>query len=103
MTKKQVTDHAQKYSKSFTQPQSPWKTEFDAMAKKTTLRGLLGHWGYLSVEMLDAFTEDDRDIAEKTMDEIRNKGNMKTTGIAEAEQVNENVPSQNGQQVNAPF
>lgn len=103
MTKKQVTEHAQKYSKSFTQAQSPWKTEFDAMAKKTTLRGLLGHWGYLSVEMLDAFTEDDRDVAEKVMDEIQQKGNMKTTGFQEADQVNENAPNLNGQPATAPF
>lgn len=104
MTKKQVTDHAQKYSKSFSQAQSPWKTEFDAMAKKTTLRGLLGHWGYLSVEMTDAITEDDRDVAEKTLEEIQQKGNIKTTGFAEAEQVNDQQEaSQNGQQAKVPF
>lgn len=103
MTKKQVNDHAVKYSKSYSQAGSPWKTEFDAMAKKTVVRGLLSHWGYLSVETMDAMTEDDRDVAEKVLQEIQQKGNIKTTGFSEAEQVGEQNPNVNGQQQTAPF
>lgn len=104
MTREAVDAHAKKYSKSYSTANSPWKTEFDAMAKKTVLRGLLSHWGYLSVEMCDAITEDDKDVAEKVMDEIKQNGNLKTTGFEEAEQVNDNQPATtNGQQQTVPF
>jgi recombination protein RecT len=58
MTRERVLDHAKKYSKSFSQDSSPWKTEFDAMAQKTVIRNLLSHYGYLSVEMIGAISED---------------------------------------------
>lgn len=75
MTRLRVEQHAQKYSKSYSTPNSVWKSEFDAMALKTVVRGLLSHWGYLSVEMMDAMTEEDEDIADKTLKDIQQKGN----------------------------
>lgn len=90
MTKEKVTAHAVKYSKSYSLSSSPWKKEFDAMALKTTVRGILSHWGYLSVEMQSAMTEDDKDIAEQTLNEIRMNGNkreLNTQNIDEADQV----------------
>jgi recombination protein RecT len=89
-TVEKVTAHAQKYSKSFNMQFSPWKTEFDAMAKKTVLRGLLGHWGILSVEMINALTDDD-DVADNVKREIATNGNQQENkvGFEEAELVDE--------------
>ncbi|HTE31654.1 MAG TPA: recombinase RecT [Chryseolinea sp.] len=90
MSKERVTAHAQKYSKSYSQSFSPWKTEFDAMSIKTVLRGLISHWGIMSTEMQSAITDDDRDVAERTIDEINRNGNTKdmkmdTSHIEDAE------------------
>lgn len=108
MTKERVTAHAQKYSKSFNQNYSPWKTEFDAMAIKTVLRGLISHWGIMSTEMQTAISDDDRDVAEKTLQEIKtnaNKKDMSFDAVDEADQVNEdqNQNVNNGQNATAPF
>jgi len=108
MTKERVTAHAQKYSKSFNQSYSPWKTEFDAMAIKTVLRGLISHWGIMSTEMQTAITDDDRDVAERTLQEIKtnaNKKDMSFEGIDEADQVGEdqNQNANNAAHSSAPF
>lgn len=100
MTKEKVLAHAQKYSKSFNQPYSPWKTEPDAMAIKTVLRNLISHWGPVSLEMQTAMTDEDRDVAETTLEEIRNNGNIKTTGFTSAEIVPDSNPGQNNDQNN---
>lgn len=52
----QVTDHAKRFSKAFTS--GPWKTDFDAMAKKTVLKHALNNWGPLSTEMQSAVIAD---------------------------------------------
>jgi len=109
MSKERVTAHAQKYSKSYNQSFSPWKTEFDAMAIKTVLRGLISHWGIMSTELQTAITDDDRDVAEKTLTEIKtnaNKKEMSFNAVDEADQVHEDQQEQfsnNGQQATAPF
>jgi len=58
MSKEQVVRHAKKHSKSYSSKDSAWQTDFDAMAKKTVIRGLLSHYGYLSVEMISAVESD---------------------------------------------
>lgn len=84
----QVTAHAKKYSKSFNVDGSAWKTDFDAMGKKTLVRNMLSKWGILSVEMVKAIEADvDTDAADRVMDEIRGKGNSKNTGFTDAEVV----------------
>lgn len=92
MTVEQVRAHAQKYSKSYAQEFSPWKTEFDGMAIKTVLRGLLGHYGFLSVEMIGAF-DSDADVADQVADDVKNNANKASLGFDEAEL----VPEGNGQ------
>lgn len=59
-----IQAHAKQYSKSYRydlnygKKSSPWSTNFDAMAKKTMLRELLGKWGIMSVEMQQAYVND---------------------------------------------
>lgn len=92
MTKAQVKAHGEKYSKSYNSDNSIWKTEFDKMALKTALRGLLSHWGYLSTEMMDAMTEEDKDVAEQVLNEVNTNGNkrpMQFENVTEATVVNE--------------
>lgn len=47
MSCEEIHAHAAKYSKSYSFPDSPWKTSTEQMEKKTSLRLGLLHWGYL--------------------------------------------------------
>lgn len=91
MSKEAVQKHAAKYSKSYNHQYSPWKSEFDAMAKKTVLRNLLSHYGKLSVDVANVLDKDD--VAEEVKEEIASKANMKPTSFEEAEVVSQ---QQNG-------
>jgi recombination protein RecT len=53
-----VTAHAKKFSKSYDSPKSPWKTDFEAMAKKTLVMAI---WKFLpvSTEIMTAVTQDE--------------------------------------------
>lgn len=57
-TKDEILKHAEKYSKSFKSDYSPWKTDFDKMARKTLLRELIGTYGIKSVEYITVEAED---------------------------------------------
>jgi len=61
MTVEDMQKHGKKYSKSYDKDFSPWKTEFDGMAKKTMLRALLGKYGIMTVEMADGLAKDEND------------------------------------------
>lgn len=52
MTVGEITEYAKKYSKAYNN--GPWRTEFDAMAKKTVLRKIL-KYGPMSTEMQEAY------------------------------------------------
>jgi recombination protein RecT len=98
MTVEQVINHAKKYSKSYGNKNSPWTTEFDDMANKTLLRGLLTTWGYLSIEMVNAFTKDiEAESVEDNVNEIistnANKEEMK---FEEAEEVKDETKTDDG-------
>lgn len=58
-SREKVIEHARKYSKSFNSSNSPWKTNFDAMAIKTVLRNLLSKYGVMSVEMANALQSEE--------------------------------------------
>lgn len=58
MTMAEVTAHAKQFSKSYGKSNSPWSSDFDAMALKTCLRLLLSKYGIMSVEMQKAYVED---------------------------------------------
>ena len=51
-----VERHAKKFSKTFNN--GPWKSEFDAMARKTVIKDLLSKWGPLTTEMAEAIKFD---------------------------------------------
>ena len=64
-TKEQVDAHAKKYSASYRNGWSSlWKSDFDAMAKKTMLRQLISKWGIMSVDMERAYEGDQAVIRE---------------------------------------
>jgi recombination protein RecT len=55
----EVEAHAKRYSQAYQKGyETPWKTDFDAMALKTVIKSLLSHWGIMSVEMQRALTSD---------------------------------------------
>jgi recombination protein RecT len=47
MTVEEIHEHGKKYSKSYNRSDSPWQTEPAKMERKTVLRLLLRHWGYI--------------------------------------------------------
>ncbi len=53
-----VIAHAKKFSKSYDSAKSPWKTDFDSMAKKTLIMAI---WKYLpvSTEIMSAAAQDE--------------------------------------------
>lgn len=75
-TREQIEAHRKKYSKS----DFGWKNDFDAMAKKTVLKSLLSKWGILSIEMQNAFNEDEKEVDTKEVKDI-------TSEVQEAEYI----------------
>ena len=92
-TKEEVNNHANKFSKTVNSKNSVWKSNFDAMAKKTVLRNLLSKWGILSIEMQKAYTADENLINKGLMDDIENvqaniddiQENNENEGVIEAD------------------
>lgn len=82
MTKKEVEAHGQEYSKSYSYSSSAWKTNFDAMAKKTVLRRLLSKYGIMSVEMVSAFSnESSFNDESEIQEEIDNEANSEVIDV----------------------
>ena len=70
MTKKQVENHAKKYSKAYQydldhgKKSSRWSLDFIAMGEKTVIKRLLSKWGILSIDMQKAMKEDQKVYSE---------------------------------------
>ncbi|HEM2799288.1 TPA: recombinase RecT [Streptococcus suis] len=65
-TKAEVEAHGKKFSKTF--GNGPWKTDFDAMARKTVLKHILSIYGPLSVEMQTGMQNDESENDNATRD-----------------------------------
>lgn len=57
-TIEQCKAHGARYSKSFNQDSSLWKTDFDSMAKKTLLKYIIKKYCPKSIDMLNAVVND---------------------------------------------
>lgn len=90
MSKEDVTAHAKRFSKSYNMKSSAWATDFDAMAKKTVIRNLLSHYGFLSIEMANAIDNDN--TADNNSDEIAAHANKKNVDFDLAEEVKDPEP-----------
>lgn len=74
MNIKELEAHGAKYSKTYRN--GPWKTEFDAMAKKTVLKQLISKFGIMSVEMQDAVVKDQQIIDKEGNGEYADNNNI---------------------------
>jgi recombination protein RecT len=74
MSIKELEAHGSKYSKTYRN--GPWKTEFDAMAKKTVLKQLISKFGIMSVEMQDAVVKDQQIIDKEGNGEYADNNNI---------------------------
>ena len=82
-TKEKVIEHGKKFSKSFNN--GPWKSDFDAMAKKTILKSLISKYGPLSIEMTSALSSDTADFKghdAMAQDEIDQNANQEYIDIS---------------------
>lgn len=57
MSKTAIDAHAEKYSKAFTSEYSPWKTDYESMAKKTVIKKLL-KYAPLKTDVIRAVSND---------------------------------------------
>jgi recombination protein RecT len=60
-----------------------WKGDFNAMAQKTVLRRLLSKYGFLSIEMMNALSDDEQPQF-ATAEEIRNEDNAEPKQVVAA-------------------
>lgn len=60
-TREKVESHAKRYSKAWKKADSPWHTNFDAMALKTVIRNVISKYGVMSIEFADAVAADSFD------------------------------------------
>lgn len=92
MSKEQIENHGNKYSKSYTNKYGRWQQDFDSMALKTVIKLLLSKYGILSVEMQTAITVDqsiiknaetmDVEYVDSRQDEIYDGSAMKEVDVA---------------------
>lgn len=57
-----LVERAQQQAKNGPEPGVGWYSNFNAMARKTVLRRLLGQYGYLSIEMMTALAHDEQPV-----------------------------------------
>jgi recombination protein RecT len=85
-----VVRHAEKFSKSYSGKSSPWKTDFDAMAKKTMILQLKNYMP-MTIEMSQAMAADFSDTRPSSEHEADNQANQEYIDI---EPVQEKVNTQ---------
>lgn len=103
MTKDEVTEHAKRYSQAYGSDYSPWKKQFDEMARKTVIKKLLSKYGVLTTEFQDAVKEEeDREVLRAT----ENNAMLEMTGPDEEKETIEVNPETGEiieEDVKAPF
>ena len=80
MSAEQMNAHGKKYSKTFDHPYGLWKTNQEAMGKKTVLRLLLSKYAPLSIEIQNAITVDQSEIIDVDTNTVKYIDNPQTTG-----------------------
>ena len=81
-TREKVEAHAKRYSKAWNRQNSPWHTNFDAMAFKTVIRNIISKYGVMSVEFANAVAED-TSVEERIEGEIVENANKTPLTIPE--------------------
>ncbi len=75
MTVKQIENHEKKFRKGKYQGKG-WRDDWDAMARKTVYRRLIGKWGVMSIEYQTS--RDGANLADQMRDEMTNAGAPET-------------------------
>lgn len=75
MTVKQIENHEKKFRKGKYQGKG-WRDDWDAMARKTVYRRLIGKWGVMSIEYQTS--RDGANLADQIRDEMTDAGNSET-------------------------
>lgn len=84
-TREKVEAHAKRYSKSWSKQDSPWHTNFDAMALKTVIRNIISKYGVMSVEFANAIANDGTD--ERIEAEVTENANGRPIMIPETGEI----------------
>lgn len=74
MTVKQIENHEKRHRKGAYMNKN-WRTDFDAMARKTIYRKLIGKWGVMSIDYQN------RGEAMELAEQMQNEYNLETTPI----------------------
>lgn len=71
------------------QGQVGWRGDFNSMAQKTVLRRLLSKYGFLSIEMMNALSDDEQ--PQYSAEAIRDEENLETRPVVDAVQTFDNA------------
>lgn len=118
MTVEEMANYALKFSPSFKTKETPkvddlidmaqsqaqngpvqgqvgWKGDFNSMAQKTVLRRLLSKYGFLSIEMMNALSDDEQ--PQFNAEAIRDEENHEARPVIDASQMVNNQPAVDAQ------
>lgn len=82
MSVKQIENHEKRFRKGQYQSKG-WKENFDAMARKTVYRRLIGKWGVMSIEYQNS--KDGYNLAEQMKEEYIDNGSTEEPFVVEVE------------------
>lgn len=101
-TRTEVEAHAMKFSQAYRNGWScPWKSDFDAMARKTVLKALFGKYAPKSIQMQNAIALDQATV--KASDEIATSAEPINIDAFEVEYIDNPTDAPNDEQGVAPM